>query len=238
MAIPPRDQIFSKDERNKLYLAIASSNLDPAECEYKSLANGRAACIFHASSDSGFLVERSRHPEGGLRANRTLADVYLDLTDIYQDFGGLVSSVKEWANAVAGWVDVPDLWGTARIGKAVIPGEFSPDSNNAPFTPDERVAISAQLNEIKETVKNTCKLTAEQSKQIDEKFEEAEKASRRMGRKDWGLLFGGAVFSLILADVITPGVAGHILIMIEHGVGHLFSGGTPPVRGVLSGSQD
>jgi hypothetical protein len=56
-----------------------------------------------------------------------------------------------------------------------------------------------------------------------------------MGRKDWGLLFGGAVFSLILADVITPGMAGHILIMIEHGIGHLFSG---PPTGVLSAGQD
>lgn len=49
-----------------------------------------------------------------------------------------------------------------------------------------------------------------------------------MGRKDWGLLFGGAVFSLILADVIPPAVAGHILMMIEHGIGHLFSG--PPAE--------
>lgn len=58
-----------------------------------------------------------------------------------------------------------------------------------------------------------------------------------MGRKDWGLIFGSALFSLILADVITPGVAGHILMLLEHGIGYLFTGGTPSVREILGGGQ-
>jgi hypothetical protein len=116
-----------------------------------------------------------------------------------------------------------------------MPGELSPNSDNAPFNPGEQALISIQLKEIKEAVKKACALTNEQSKHIDEKFEEAEKASHRMGRKDWGMFFGGAVFSLILADVITPGMAGHILMMIDHGLGHLFAGA--PVGGILSAGR-
>jgi hypothetical protein len=43
------------------------------------------------------------------------------------------------------------------------------------------------------------------------------------------------VFSLILADVITPGIAGHILMMIDHGIGYLFMGNPPSVHGILAG---
>ena len=132
-------------------------------------------------------------------------------------------------------MDTPDLWELSRSGGGLILGELTPDSANTPFTPDEQTAISAQLKAIADSIKNTYELTAEQSAKLDEKFDEAEKASRRMGRKDWGLLFGGAVFSLILTDAITPGIAGHILMMIEHGLGHLF--GSRPSSGVLSAGQ-
>jgi tetrahydromethanopterin S-methyltransferase subunit G len=101
---------------------------------------------------------------------------------------------------------------------------LSPDSVNIPFSPDEQAEVSARLKEIAKSIKKVYKLTAEQSAKLDEKFEEAEKASRRMGRKDWGLLFGGAVLTLILSDTITPAIMGDILMMVQHGLGHLFGG--------------
>ena len=130
---------------------------------------------------------------------------------------------------------IPDLWENPP-GPGSIPGELIPESGNTPFSEEEQKAISVQLKLVAEIIKKTYELTVEQSAEIDKKFEEAEKASRRMGRKDWGLLFAGAVLSLILADAITPGIAGHILMMIEHGIGRLF--GNPPVGGVLSAGGD
>jgi hypothetical protein len=147
----------------------------------------------------------------------------------FDELGGRVQS---WADRVAEWVDTPDLWKTLSEHSG-IPGELTPDSDNTQFSSDEQKAIADQLKAIAETVKQTYDLTAEQSAALDEKFEEAAKASERVSRKDWGLLVGGTVFSLILADVITPGVAGHILMMIEHGIGHLFAGATP-AKHVLS----
>src|SRR5437660_729960 len=59
-------------------------------------------------------------------------------------------------------------------------------------------------------------------------------AASRLGRKDWILLFMGGIFSLTLADVITPDIAHHILMMTLHGLEHLFLGGRPNIRGTLS----
>ena len=149
-------------------------------------------------------------------------------------FNAIVEQLLCWAASVSEWINTVDPWDFSDNGSD-IPGAQAPESANSPLTPDEQAAVSEQLKSIREAIKQTYNLTADQSAKLDEKFEEADKASQRMGRKDWGLLFGGAVFSLILADAITPDVAGHILLLIEHGVGHLFSG--PAVGGVLSDGQ-
>jgi hypothetical protein len=231
---------FTKVERNEVFRAIASSKLNAAECSLvpsqsiEADYNYEEMLITHSSSGSEFrIMQRSNWAGSTLWVkvgdNRP-SSRFLSLT-----FKGLVDEIHTWAEKVAEWMDMPDLW-TNLPDSGAIPGDLSPDSVNTPFTPDEQAAISGQLKDIAESIKKTYELTAEQSAKLDEKFEEAEKASRRMGRKDWGLLFGGALLSLILCDAITPGIMGHILMMVEHGMGHLFGG--PPVGGILSAGQD
>ena len=198
----------------------------------------------HSASHSTFLIEErlvlDKHQlfnVDGKVGDELLCDL-VDLPTSELDIDGTATLLREWANLASQWASTPDLWGSNRSGDSHVPGESTPDSVNDPFTLDEQAAISVRLKAIAESVKKDYDLTVEQSAKLDEKFEEAEKASRRMGRKDWGLLFGGAVFSLILSDAITPGIAGHILIMVEHGLGHLFMGSPPSVRGILSAGRD
>jgi hypothetical protein len=229
--------LLSKSERNSLFREIAESKLDPSEFEYRPTQDGSRTRIYHDSSGSDFQVE-FKYTSNGKNvyiADRRVGDEHRYLREVFHDSSDLAACARQWADQVADWISVPELWELSRLGEK-IPGDLSPDSANTPFTTVEQAAISAQLKEISESIKKTYALTAEQSAEIDKKFEQAEKASRRMGRKDWGLLFGGAVFSLILTDVITPGIAGHILMLVEHGIGHLFSG--PPATGVLSAGQD
>ena len=63
---------------------------------------------------------------------------------------------------------------------------------------------------------------------MDARLGQAEQASRRLGRKDWLMLFNGAVFSLILTDLITPQTAQQVIMLTVHGLGHLFGIGAPP----------
>jgi hypothetical protein len=227
---------LSKTQRNAVYEAVAATPLTVSECDFSDEVG--IDRITHTPSGSQFDI----YPDLKGRSFRIWTNIGDEPAPerewVIGAFAQVLGAVTQWGNALSEWVDAPDLWRTARSGNAVIPGERSPDSDNTAFTPDEQAAISSQLREIKEAVKKTCELTAEQSKQIDDKFEEAEKASRRMGRKDWGLLFGGAIFSLILADVITPGVAGNILMMVQHGLGHLFLDGPLTLGGVLSVGHD
>jgi hypothetical protein len=105
--------------------------------------------------------------------------------------------------------------------------------SNDRFTVAEQYQVARQLRMIRESLKQNFNLSAEQMRRVEDRLDEAEDASRRLGRKDWILLFSGAVFSLILADIVTPDVAQHILIITTHGLGHLFGAGGGPVRGAL-----
>jgi hypothetical protein len=71
-------------------------------------------------------------------------------------------------------------------------------------------------------------LSPEQTAHLDERFDQAEAASQRMGRKDWLLLFGGALFSLILSAVVPPEVVQHTLILAAQSLGHLFGRESSP----------
>jgi hypothetical protein len=138
----------------------------------------------------------------------------------------------------AGWLEgvrgieylrnVPDLWGELRQGRKFLGELHEEDVEDTPFTSDEQAEVSGQIKQTRDYVKTTFELTSEQISQVDAKLDQAEQASRHMARKDWLMLFNGAVFSLILTDIITPQAAEHIIMLTIQGLGHLFGFGAPP----------
>jgi hypothetical protein len=101
-------------------------------------------------------------------------------------------------------------------------------SGNAPFAEAEQEQISAQVKEIRAFITAMQELTADQLADVDERLANIEETSKRLGRKDWLMASVGAVFSLVLTDLITPSVAQRILLMMFEGLGHLFGIGGPP----------
>jgi hypothetical protein len=232
-------EILSKAQRNALFDAVAVSELPQSDFAYQAFPSFTGnttdeAWIRHAPSGSRFEIFPERDSSVFTGRSHVGDDPWVPL-DYRMNFSELVERVGSWSLDLAEWIGTPDSW-KSMPDPGSIPGELTPDSDNTYFAPAEQAAIAAQLKEIAESIKKAYELTAEQSAEIDRKFEEAEKASQRMGRKDWGMFFGGIALSLVLADIITPEVMGHIFVMIEHGIGYLFSG--PSVGGILSkGSQ-
>src|ERR1039457_323993 len=105
-------------------------------------------------------------------------------------------------------------------------------SENSPFTALEQTRISDQLRDIKEYVKKAYSLSAKQMSRVEARLDEAEKASRRMGRKDWLPLFSGTLFTLIVTDLVPPDVTQHIFMMALHGLSHLFGADAKPIPSV------
>jgi hypothetical protein len=133
--------------------------------------------------------------------------------------------VQRWAEDVKRDVDTPDLWAELQHEREILTGARYETTENTLFSPDERAEIAKQLRVIREYVKKTYSLSSEKMLLVETRFDELEVATRRMGRKDWLLLFLGTMFTVIVTDLLTPEVVRHILAMSFHGLDHLFGSG-------------
>lgn len=143
---------------------------------------------------------------------------------VIQNFTAWLGTVRE-ADA---YLKMPDLWEELKQNKKFLTGSEEGDTENTPFTLSEQAEISAQIKQVRDYVKTNFELTSEQIADLDTRLDQAEEASRHLGRKDWMMLFNGAIFSLMLTDLITPSAAQHIILLTVQGLGHLFGFGGPP----------
>ena len=216
---------LKKIQRNQIIDALVESGIELATCE---LSMDDDLMIEHYSTESSFVVSEDR--DGYFKGDIRVGD------DPAQDFNHaeweeVPDYVWEWAKDVVEYKDAPDLWAELQHTKEVLASTQYETSENTPFTPDEQAEISNQLSEIKASLKENSELTAEQVSRIEDRLDEAEEASRRIGRKDWLLLFSGTIFTLIVTDCLTPEIAQHILMVTLHGLSHLFLGGIKPIPG-------
>lgn len=153
---------------------------------------------------------------------------YYKWDQVLAEIQSWVSKVENLAKETEQYEGTPDLWEELNQGKNFFSSQDRKDAENTPFTDAEQASISAHIKQIKDYIKATHQLTSEQISHVEARLDQAEGASRRMGRKDWLVLFNGAIFSLILTDLITPQTAQHIILMTVHGLSHLFGIGGPP----------
>lgn len=144
------------------------------------------------------------------------------------DWQRCLDGARKWSEIVKRECVDPDLWEELRRKRTFLGRARQEDLANTSFTTEERAEIADQLKEIEESVKRACSLSAEQAEYVERRFDEVKDASHRLGRKDWLLLFGGVLFSLILSAVVPPEVVQHILTMAAQGMSHLFGAGAPP----------
>ncbi len=186
--------------------------------------------IFHRQSESRLLV--LRHNSNVLRETERRSYSVKAVMENGQEaqyeslmWDAVEQVTRDWVRQVK----KQNIWTGNEEAKDAFTAAQGERAGNAPFTKDEQRQIAAQLQGVKEQLKEQFELTSEQIAHIDEKLDEAAEAAERMGRKDWLLLFGGTVFNLIVTDTVTPSVAGQIFTTVVHGLIHLFTGaGGPP----------
>jgi hypothetical protein len=132
------------------------------------------------------------------------------VADEHADLNDYLTIVRDWADELKSAKP-----GRQRRGGGPMPigsADGQLHHENTPFTPAERAEIVNQLRAIRDSVRKNYRLSAEQLEAIDKRLEEAEEASKRLGRKDWKSMFYGIVFGLMVNDAISSDVAQHILL--------------------------
>lgn len=222
---------LSKVQRNDLFYAVISGGLEISECkidvheiDYMNSMD-EAARIRHLSSESYFSIRRgdTELKDRGLYGVSQAIGNDPALPGVKAaEWNSILAYARQWSTDVRAYLNIPDLWWESRYVRQFMSGIPYGSIGNAAFTNDERVTISARLNQIARYVQQAHLLSQEQISGMEAAFAEAERASQRVGRKDWLLLLIGTVSTLVVTDLLPPEVAQHILAMILQGVHHLF----------------
>ena len=219
---------FAKEQRNSVFEALIEAGMNPADCKFE-VSNSHAH-IVHTTSES-FITFYSQMVNNGTQlcnyfgarigeAAPYSKAVYTRFTD--RTIRNLVVS---WVSRVQKDLDVPDLWGDFRSARELLSQSSQETASNTPFSLDEQAQITRHLKQISEYMRVTYALSNEQMSRIETRLDEAEVAARRIGRKDWLLMFLGILFSLIITGLVTPTAVEQIFAAMLHALRHLFGDG-------------
>jgi hypothetical protein len=217
--------MFTKLERNKIYNVIARSYLDPAECSFS--VTGQATKIVH-SSGSEIRFSYIKDNRRVWRLTAYVEDGTKHQFNVSPEIDNVLIYIERWAQEVRLVLDTPDYWAEAQKRRELIDSIRLEESSNTFFNQDEQRQIVAQLQQVQTQMGSQFELTTEQVEQIRVSLDHAAEASKRMGRKDWLQLFGGSIFTLIITDMVSPAIGGHIFATVVQTLIHLFTGASGP----------
>jgi hypothetical protein len=211
--------------RNGIIEATEKGGLEPRECTFDFNDDGGCR-ITHAPSGSSFVSEgdfgrwTTTHGVGEGAPRQLGAHIWATVEE----------RAERWAREVTDDVATPDLWAELEREQEILTGARYAAVRNTPFTPNEQTEIAEQLRRVKEFVQTTYSLSEAQRRSFEASLDEVEAAAGRIGRKDWILLFGGAMLGAIFQGLLPPEAVQDILKMALDGVQHLLDGGGGPPR--------
>jgi hypothetical protein len=208
---------LDKFQKNDIFLAIAETELDPAEFEL-SFDDSEHKTLLNYKRSSAFLT--IRHADYG--------NVWIEYEVADGPRQSSVDGEDEWLPAVKNWLAVlkrdletPDLWATLKQQQTMLDSPGDPDANT-PFTAEEQQQIAQQLGEVRAYTRETYKLSGHQMRLLEGRLDYLQDAASRMGRIDWrnavtGVLLGTVVNAALPGDAVRDA-----LLMLLRSVGHMF----------------
>lgn len=130
------------------------------------------------------------------------------------DWVYVLERVNWWLSYLKRELDTPDPW--TAFAESVESFNFgSGADDNTPFTPDEQVYLSTQLDQIKNLLLNAGVEAEDDRHAIIAGINRLEEAKGRLGRLDWRGLALGTLFELLLIGYATPdGVRGAVNLLV------------------------
>jgi hypothetical protein len=92
------------------------------------------------------------------------------------------------------------------------------------FTSSELEQIKQGIEALQDDVRNLTELSRRQQEKVSEKFEEVQRGSERLGRKDWVEYAIGAATTLLITEAVPPLVLVHLGVKAIHALGHVLEG--------------
>jgi hypothetical protein len=208
--------LLQKWHRNDIFKAIQAVGIDPREFDLDD--SGAEVRVKHRSSPSCFTVSR----ESGYYVGQSVVADGPVWPFSPCSWLTLMPRVSTWLEEVKHDLATPDLWAELQREAKLLGAGSNELTKNTPFTLDEQEEIARRLQELAKYASRTYTLSTAQMQTLDAKLDYLVKASSRLGRKDWLIMFIGAILGYILSVPLPPESARDFLLPLLRGIGHLY----------------
>jgi hypothetical protein len=209
--------MFQKFQRNQIFEAIQAAGLDPGEFNLND--SETEVTIKHKWSMSCFIVKR----ESAYYVGQSLVGDGAVWPTGPSSWQTLLPRISRWLEEVKQDLNTPDLWAELQRDAKLLGAGSSMVTENTPFTADEQREIAERLKSLGEYVSVMHSLSKAQIQTLEEKLDYLIDASTRLGRKDWLIVFIGAILSYVFGAAILPESAHTIFTTFLRGIGLLYS---------------
>lgn len=215
--------MWPKWKTNEVIKAVEAGGLDRRDCAYDFGTS--SARITHPGSGSWFALHD--RDTGGYEITTVVGDLPPHGPLPFPLFSTIPGRIERWAKEVKTDVDTPNLWAELQAERELLGGASYDRVENTPFTSAEQAVVARHLSDLQQYVLDTYQVTDELRTLVEARFDDLKRTSRTAGRRDWGMMLGGALFGLILQQVVPPDSVPSLVVLAFHGLHHLLGGGGP-----------
>jgi hypothetical protein len=123
-----------------------------------------------------------------------------------------LAMIREWLKNLKREISVVDPWAElAGLGSPTASNLVDPDAR---FAPDEIRIIHAQLDSIAAELERLEIGSSSEREAVRKSFDHLKGATERVGKKDWYLMFIGAVGTMVMEKIIASDTARSILGLV------------------------
>jgi hypothetical protein len=208
---------MQKKQRNILVESIQAVGLNPLDFELQENDLLFDVHIKHKHTSSWFDV---RFEGGLLKGKYVVGDDPEWSTSPASTWHSMHPRIRTWLEEVKSDLETPDKLAELQRKTQLLIAASDRITDNAPFAPDEQRQIVEQLRVMIERAHRAHSLSPSQVKVLDDWRKYVVEASHRLGRKDWFLLFAGAMFTY-LPTLLPPEAIRDMSLSLLKAIGHL-----------------
>jgi hypothetical protein len=184
--------ILQKYKKNDIVKAIQGIQLNPREFDIREDEN--ESRIVHKPPSAYFVVGGSPVKYvGEYKSGDSPAWPY----EAYS-WKTALRRISSWLDEVKRDIETPDLWAELQNEAELLEVTYDKDTENTPFTTEEKKKIAKQFSEFSDYAQRTYSLSAAQMNVLNAKLDYLVKATDRLGRVDWRNALLGVIIGYVL----------------------------------------
>jgi hypothetical protein len=225
-------------QRNQLLEIVREADLSPGDFEWQERdgswagwVNNDLPTLVHVPSDFFCAFALAEHGERPVRGVTYHGGRHMLCcspgTDSPRDmfffipWTDLQIYFRSWLENLKRELVAPDLWATLQNQSALLRFAGREETENSPFSGEERNRIQASLEQIKSEMITTQMLTSGQTQILLERLDYLIDASSRLGRKDWILTAAGVVIGVVVQAALSSNATTRLFQVADHALGWL-----------------